>query len=353
MPGFRRLALAVLLAPWLLPVLLSAPASAATYSGLVVLGDSLSDQGNMLAATAALGPGLGGSTPQPDPAAYYQGRFSNGPVYTDVLAKDLGVSLTPSLDGGTNFAFGGARTDYNTVEVPPYGTQIFPREAYPWSLNGERQAFTAYAAANGANPNALYVVFSGSNDVFDIVARGMPVASTIANAVAGIINVVDAFKAAGAKTVLVPNLPDLGVVPKVTSLEPVDPGISAYVTLLTMEFNTALAAALDAQTGVNIIQFDTFDLLKDVVADPTAYGFTNSTDACYSGFVLPDPTATTCANSNQYVFWDNEHPTTAFATLLGNDFFAAVTDVPEPASVGLLGGGLVVLAGLRRRLSAF
>jgi hypothetical protein len=175
----------------------------------------------------------------------------------------------------------------------------------------------------------------------------MPVASTIANAVAGIINVVDAFKAAGARTVLVPNLPDLGVVPKVTSLEPIDPGISAYVTLLTTEFNAALATALDAVSGINIIQFDTFDLLKDVVADPTAYGFTNSTDACYSGFVLPDPTATTCANPSQYVFWDYEHPTTAFATLLGNDLFAAA--VPEPASVGLLGGGLVALAGLRRK----
>src|SRR4051794_7179211 len=111
---------------------LAPPALASPYTGLVVLGDSLSDQGNLFAATTVLGP-----TPQPAPDHYYLGRFSNGPVYTERLAQDLGVSITNSLAGGTNFAFGGARTDYNTVEAPPFGTQIYPHNAYPWSLNGQ------------------------------------------------------------------------------------------------------------------------------------------------------------------------------------------------------------------------
>jgi outer membrane lipase/esterase len=323
-------------------------ASATTYTGLYVLGDSLSDQGNLLAATSALGPGLG-QPPQPDFARYDDGRFSNGPVYPEVLASDLGVSIGPSLLGGTNFAFGGARTDYNTVEVPPYGTQVYPRAAYPWSLNGEVAAFQARVAATGADPNALYVVFSGSNDVGDILSRRLDPATTIANAVAGVINAVDAFKAAGARTVLVPNLPDLGVVPSITQLESTVPGISALAASLTAQFNAALSTALDGETGIRVVQFDTFDLLRDVVANPGEYGFSNATQPCYSGFVLPDPNATVCADPGQYVFWDMEHPTAQFHALLGNELFQAVEAVPEPGSLGLVACGLAAALGLARR----
>lgn len=346
MPRLRSLARSLLLASLAAPL----PALAVPYTGLYVLGDSLSDQGNLFAATSALGPSLG-QPAQPDAARYDAGRFSNGPVYPEVLASDLGLSISPSLLGGTNFAFGGARTTYNTVEAPPYGTEVYPRAAYPWSLDGERAAFTARVAATGVDPNALYVVFSGSNDLSDILARRLNPAATIAQAVAGVVGVVDAFKAAGAKTVLVPNLPDLGLVPRITGLEAAVPGVSALATRLTTAFNTALGAALDRETGVRVIQFDTFDLLRAVVTDPAAYGFSNATQPCYSGFVLPDPAATTCADPNGYVFWDSEHPTARLQALLGNELFAAVTDVPEPASLGLLGFGLAALAWFGRRCS--
>ena len=341
MLGCSRLALCLLLASLVLP----RQAAAAAYTRLYVLGDSLSDEGNLFAATTALGQGPG----QPDAAHYFDGRFSNGPVYPAVLARELGVTSAPSLLGGNNFAFGGTRTDYNTVEVPPFGTQNYPRAAYPWSLNGQRQAFSARAAASGADSYALYVMFSGSNDVTDIVRRRLDPAATIANAVARIINVVDAFKAAGARTVLVPNLPDIGVTPLVTTLEQTAPGISALATRLISQFNAALATALDQETGIQVIRFDTFSFLHDVVANPSQYGFSNSTQPCYSGFVFPDPNATVCANPDQYVFWDTEHPTTAFHALLGERLFSAATDVPEPMSLSLLGCGLAALALARRQ----
>ncbi|MBV8915700.1 MAG: PEP-CTERM sorting domain-containing protein [Acetobacteraceae bacterium] len=326
------------------------PATASPFTGLYVLGDSLSDQGNLYAATSALGPSYG----QPAlPAAdhYYSGRFSNGPVYTEELAKDLGVTIAPSLFGGTNFAFGGARTDYNTVEAPPYGTQVYPHAAYPWSLNGQVAAFQSYVAAHGADPNALYVVFSGSNDISDIVQRHMNPATTIANTITGVINAVNAFKAAGAHTVLVPNLPDLGQVPLVTELEPTVPGISALATQLVTEYNRALSAALDQETGIDIVRFDTFDFLDSVIGDPTAYGFTNASAPCYSGFVAPNPAGTVCADPNGYVFWDIEHPTTHAHQVLGDAMFAAVIATPEPASLAVLGFGLAtfIACGRRRR----
>jgi phospholipase/lecithinase/hemolysin len=336
----RSLMLAAALAPM--------PAAASPFTGLYVLGDSLSDQGNLYIATGTIGPTLTPpQPPQPEPLHYYNGRFSNGPVYTEQLARNLGVTISPSLTGGTNFAFGGARTDYNTVEKPPAGTQVFPIGAAPWSLNAEVGAFNARVAAQGADPNALYVVFSGSNDITDIVARRLDPATTIAKTVAGVINAVEAFKAAGAQTILVPNLPNLGVVPRVTQL---GPRVAALATSLITQYNAALSEALSGVTGVRIVQFDMFDFLDNVVADPTAYGFTNSTAACYSGFVTFDPNATVCNDPNDYVFWDVEHPTTAFHTLLGNAMFEAV--VPEPGSLGLLGLGVAMLAGFGSRRKA-
>jgi len=58
---------------------------------IYVFGDSLSDTGNAFSRT--------GSPPPP----YFNGRFSNGPVWVEYLADRLGLPRNPS----TNFAFGG------------------------------------------------------------------------------------------------------------------------------------------------------------------------------------------------------------------------------------------------------
>ncbi len=224
--------------------------------------------------------------------------------------------------GGNNFAFGGALTDSDTVELPPYGTGFYPHAAYPWSLDGQRDAFTARVASTGADPNALYVVFSGLNDVASILQDRLDPATTIATTVTGIISAVDAFKAAGARTVLVPNLPDEGLLPTVTALAPVVPGISALATAVTEQYNAALEAALEQEKGIRIIRFDAFHLLQDVVAHPGRYGFTDATTPCYSGTVLPDPGATVCSDPNRHVFWDSEHPTSAFHVILGVEMLA-------------------------------
>ena len=88
------------------------------FKHMVVLGDSLSDQGNLFFATSDLGQAF---LLPPIPAAdhYYMGRFSNGENYAGLLAQKLGITLTPSESGGSNYAFGGARTDYNRVEFRP------------------------------------------------------------------------------------------------------------------------------------------------------------------------------------------------------------------------------------------
>ena len=334
---------------WL--ALLPLHAAASPFSGIYVIGDSLSDQGNLFAATSVLGPPRGlPAIPASD--HYFKGRFSNGEIYAGGLAERLGLGLSNSLAGGNNFAFGGTRTDYNVVEVPP-GEGVYRRGAYPWTLNLQRDAFSTRAASIGVDPNALFVVFSGSNDVSDILRRRLSPATVIPNAVAGIRNVIEAFKVAGALTVLVPNLPDLGVVPRITELERFVPGISKTATALTRRYNLALDNMLDGESGIRIIRFDTFSFLDDVVAHPGNYGLLNAKDPCFSGFVVPDPGATVCASPDTYAFWDVEHPTRALHAALAYRMFLAVGGVPAPApwSLLVLGLGAMVVARGRRSLA--
>jgi outer membrane lipase/esterase len=79
------------------------PAAAGPFSSLVVFGDSLSDVGNIDNATPFFFKYPG--------QYYYQGRFSNGPVWVEPLAAGLGLpTIAASTDGGNDFAYGGAQT---------------------------------------------------------------------------------------------------------------------------------------------------------------------------------------------------------------------------------------------------
>ena len=76
--------------------------------------------------------------------------------------------------------------------------------------------------------------------------------------------------------------------------------------------------------GVNIIHFDTFSLITEVVESPEAFGFSNAAEPCYEGFVEPNPTAQECDDPDAYVFWDIEHPTAAFHAFLADRIMSAI-----------------------------
>ena len=318
-------------------------AQAGVFNDLYLLGDSLADQGNLYQASLLT---TGAGIPAND--HYADGRFANGEVYSGLLAQGLGLTLKGSSAGGHNFAYGGARADYNIVEDPGNGVG-FPVGLYPWSLNLERAAFEA---RHVNNPNALFVVFSGSNDVSDMIGETARLGFSATKAqsdgaVQSTLAVVDAFKAAGARYVLVPNLPDLGLVPKITSLNAVlGFNVSGLATALTTRFNNTLDAALDQVTGVQIIRFDTFSLLHQIHDQPASFNLGNVTEPCYTGFVEPaTPADTVCANPQSYLFWDSEHPSTAMHSLMANAMLAQINAaVPEPDAPGLFAAGLAVLA---------
>ncbi len=275
------------------------PANANSYPAVVVYGDSLSDNGNLFAATGS------------PPAPYFDGRFSNGPVAVEQLAALLGSPLYDFAWGGAttgigNQADGGTQTTLGAFGIPGMLTEL-----------------AAYPVPPALIPSSLFVVWGGAND-FEING-------SVTTAIANIDTIVTTLQAEGATHILVPGLPDLALTPEFFG----DPA----ATLFSNEFNAGLQATLPSGATYD----DVFGLLNTIVADPAAYGFTNVTTPCFDAAAM-----TVCSDPSQYLFWDDIHPPTAADAILAEQFDAAVT--PEPSSIMLLGTGIAGLAaGLLRK----
>lgn len=312
-------------------------ASAGPYSSLVVFGDSLSDSGNN---ALLLAPVFGGTLPTvvvPNDGFYSQlpsdaGTYSNGKVWTQYLAQSLGLSFAPSMAGGTNFAFGGAQTGMD-------GHDIAAIPGFPFSMRTQLNGYLG-ATGNHADPNALYVVAGGGNNVraaLEAIKAGADADATAAATVAGyatdMAGLVFSLKLAGAQHVLVLDTPNFGLTPLANAM-----GVSAQATGLSFAMDAALAGAL---AGSGVQTFDMFAFMTGVVSAGPASGFSNWTNACAA--------AVNACDVNTALFWDGIHPTTLAHQQLAAAVFAAAVPVPEPDVAALFAVGLVVVALSRRR----
>jgi outer membrane lipase/esterase len=304
--------------------LLPSTVSATHFDGVFIFGDSLSDTGNV----ALLTPERSGPPTSnlfiPD-RPYPSGRFSNNGVWVDFAAPTFGFSAVPSLvPGGTNYAFGGARTG-------PLGAGVVP------SLL--TQFFVLHLPSHPISANALYIIAGGGNnarDAFNAIALCMGNATCI-NTVIGtaafqfaqdINEIVEALEAGGARHILVWNVPDIGETP---ILRP-NPVTRTLGEMLAAAMNAELLLRLADDPHVQI--FDLFTLVNEAVS--SEFGFLNTTDAC-GAHPACDPA--------RFFFWDAIHPTSGGHALLAQ---LVLQQVPAPATLALLALGFVAFA-LRRR----
>ena len=308
----------------LLFALVSLSANASYFSNIYFFGDSLTDVGNVHNLS---------SSPSVSFPYDEAGRASNGPIYADYLAQGLGFSATPSTTGGNNYAFGGARTRYQLFGPPFLG------------ILDQINTFTGIPGS--ADSQALYVVWGGSNNLQDLIigkkvdALGNPIPnlfSTVTDLISGIQSLYDD----GARTFLVPNAPDLGLTPRISEY-----GSQAVfiANLLSLQFNELLSLALteldETLADIEIIAFDTFGALNDIVANPADYGLTDTTHRCYTGDDLTfTGGGTVCSTPESYLFWDEIHPTTTAHAIIGREMLAAI---PEPGSMLLIAIALLTM----------
>jgi phospholipase/lecithinase/hemolysin len=280
----RRILWPLLIAAFLITAGATAYAATPTYDALYVFGDSYCDVGNIFALTKGAEPS----------APYYNGRFSNGPIWVDHVAGFLGVPLKASALGGTDYAFGGAWvTEPESVTgVPSVHQQV---ELY-LSQNGGK-----------ADPNALYILEGGGNDILDTTKTspediGLHIAEGLAYSE-------QLLSHAGAKHFIIPDLFNVGLLPAAVGRVT----FAAEASAAANEHLDELLAGDQYREGIYILRMNVFSLLKAVQTDPTHFGFTDITDPCLTQDVCSDPDHT--------FFWDVHHPTE-----FGHTFFAVTLE---------------------------
>lgn len=298
---------------------------AVAYDRVVAFGDSLTDDGNLLSLL-----GLPGSP-------YYQGRFSNGPVAVEVMAAQLGASLTDYAVGGAQTGNGGMLT-----QIAQYGASL-----------PHGQAVAANAGAGAAS--TLYFVWGGPNDFYS--GSNVFVPTTAGKAADNIKTGITNLYNLGARDFFVPLMPDLGLTPSALKANASVPIYSSTATADSLSFNSLLSANLqtlsNTLSGIHIYSFDTLSYLRQQIQQRGAQGF-DVTDACFSGS-YKSSAGTVCSNPDQYLFWDGVHPTAIAHTLLGDAFAASLSAVPEPSSWLMLLAGVLALTAVsaqRRRAAA-
>jgi outer membrane lipase/esterase len=328
----RLCALAAAVACTALPAHAQSP-----YSRLYVFGDSLTDSGNALFVTTHVVPFV----PEIPAPPYFQGRFSNGYNFADDLnLKLFGKPLSPSFQGGTDFAVGGATTGTANNAAP-----------IPTGMRVQTDTFLKTLGTRSADPNALYLVYGGANDIFAAVddvrnRRGDPTlirTATVNDAMGNLHEIIGELADRGAKHFLVPNLPDMGRIPSL-----VDSPESSFASQASANFNASLSALLGGLHGLDVHTMDVHTAFNDALAGKL--GFADTTTPCYDGGIQGGIPPVPCANPNAHVFWDDIHPSARTHVLLGDLAFAAA--VPEPGAWLAMLLGLVLLALLRLRSPA-
>jgi phospholipase/lecithinase/hemolysin len=254
-------------------------ALAGPFGEIVIFGDSLSDNGNYV---------LFDDQPAPDPALYWEGRFSNGPVWNEYLTDP--AHFDTNL---TNRAFGGAQSDGLT---PP----------------GLIEQVRAYILASGPplSPTNLYMIWIGGNDYFNGDGNFQEAVDNIEDALSDLAD-------HGAMYLLILNLPDLGAIP-----HRIGSANAPEATAFSVNFNAALASMIDTfiagHPGIGIYEFDMYALFLEILADPGALGFDNVTQPA-PNFSVPNN-----FDGGGSLFWDDKHPTTRTHALIADRVYAGL-----------------------------
>jgi outer membrane lipase/esterase len=303
------------------------------FSKIVLFGDSLSDTGNVRDRTNAKS---GGTVDYPSHTFNYDnGRFTNDDetdpgsatyvgVWHEQLARTF-LGMTPatfSLGGGLNYSFGGAMTTDGThdevaVETPFGDVEI--------TIDDMGKQMDDYFATHVIDPAALYIVWGGANDL-----RNDDSAANVTATAARTTALVSRLANAGAQYIMAPNLPPLGDIPRYAD----DPVKIAALNQDAADYRAELDADLAALQGTLAAQNITptiyrVDMWADsvrVFSNGPRFGFTNITSPAQDN---------SGANPDEYIFWDDKHPTTAGHFRLAKTAFDAMINPPPPPAKAL------------------
>lgn len=216
--------------------------AAGSYSNVIFFGDSLTDAGAYY--------GLPG-VPQGNRWTVRKPDGTINDLYADILARKYGYALKPALAtdllagkvtaGANDFAEGGGVMLSSSLDPadPLRNGKLLPYQ------------MSTYLAANGgkADPNALYMVWGGNNDLAAALTNPATAQAVGGQAAAAVVQQVMGLKAAGAKHIIVGNAVDIGRTP--TLVNTVSDGVASafYAGVNNATTANTVAGAIAQQIG--------------------------------------------------------------------------------------------------------
>jgi outer membrane lipase/esterase len=297
---------------------LAAGPAAAQYSNFYFFGDSLTDAGSYKPVLPA--PLLPLFTTNP------------GPVWAQALGSRYGFTITPANQGGTDYAYGGARVTLQpgNPPAPPTGAAV------PIATQVQN------AVAKGVDSNAAYFLWGGPNDIAVQATAYLSgqisqaqLQTNVATAATQFAQQVAVLQNAGARYVIVLNLPDIGKTPYALSQ---GPAVAGALSSLSDLYNSTQLATLTS-VGGNQVRVNITTFFNEILANPSAYGFANvKGSACVdvNNLFACNPSTLVAPNAAQtYLFADGYHPTTGGHAAIAQ---LVASMLEGPAQIGTMSG---------------
>ena len=244
-----------------------------SFDTIVSFGDSNSDTGNVYNLTG---------WKWPPASLYYQGRFSNGPVWIEKLDTAKLMS----------YAYGSATSDNNLVRG---------YTAFNTTVPGVRQQIALYRNSTDMSKidlaRTIYIVWAGGNDYFFDAYLSPAVV------VASLMRGIDDLIQMGGRQFLIVNQPPLQFLPAVVTLNN-----TPYFTALALSHNSNLSRSIQSYqakfSNVTLRLFDIHSLIVNILMNSSTYGL-NASSACLNASNTNSPHV--CTNPDTYVFFDEYH----------------------------------------------
>ncbi|CAM6098976.1 unnamed protein product [Calypogeia fissa] len=278
-----------------------------------IFGDSYADVGNIPDGQANEYP-YGTTWP-----GYPTGRFSDGHIQPDYLAMQIPGCESPpafansnvkTLFQGANFAVGGAGMTY-AYGAPTMGTQVSWFEAIVQSGVYTKEFLASSVTLFCASGND-YATYQG--DLEKYVAFIEEIVGMISESLQNLYNL-------GLRNIMVTTLSPMDCLPASTVFTNYTScAYNAMVEDVEIRHNMYLETTLTSLSkdlpGVNFVLLRQGDALKEIQNNNILYNISEPLRPCCSGFCggvgqTGNLLYTLCENPENYVLWDDVHPTQA------------------------------------------